>query len=46
MGNGWRQCEGQVPLALFDFLVSFPDPNLDSIATSTGMGSQQGREGW
>lgn len=34
-GNGWQQGKGQVPMALFGFLVSFPDPHLDSTAMST-----------
>lgn len=34
-GNGWQQCKGRGPLTLFGFLVSFPDPHLDSTATST-----------
>lgn len=34
LGKGRQQCQGQAPLALFLFFVSFPDPCPDSTATA------------
>lgn len=34
LGEGRQQCQGQAPLALFLFFVSFPDPCPDSTATA------------